>query len=86
MSWEIIGYHGASEICRIGVSGRYREKRVSEILRRLVCRDLECQEVIDGSIGHSELLKVYRDNAGGVLMLRCGDNPHYLANWITQKE
>ena len=83
MSWEVVGYDSTSEICRFKISGRYGEKRLGEILRRLVCRDLESYEIIEASTGGRSILDVHRDSKSGTLM--CGSNPHYVARWIAAK-
>lgn len=79
MAWKIVGYDSTAEVYRGTVSGRYRERGVSQILQRLASRHLEPYEIVEAYTGSRGALDVQRYRDG---TLTCGSNPYYIARWV----
>jgi hypothetical protein len=83
--WKITGYDGATEIFSEEVSGALTDGEIGRILQRLVARHLTEREVVAASLrknmaGYASLLEWNFDRtAPKGNMVRCGENPYYVA-------
>ncbi|WP_417837036.1 hypothetical protein [Thalassospira tepidiphila] len=85
---KITGYEGAEVIYKREVlAGTITDKKLEELLRCLVSKYLEEDEVIESllkknSKGRRDLLDITRN--GTRFMLSCGENPHFVAEIVTK--
>jgi hypothetical protein len=83
--WKITGFDGSTEIFSEEVSGALTDGEIGRILQRLVARHLTEREVVAASlrknmVGYASLLEWNFDRtAPKSNMVRCGENPYYVA-------
>jgi hypothetical protein len=83
--WEIKGYDSSKEIFADEVPGTMSVDEVTEILQRLVCRELAPDKIVSASVRknykrYAPLLEVNVDRTAEMgTNITAGQNPHYVA-------
>ena len=77
--WKVKGYKGTKVIFEAKIPN-YSEKEVQVILQRLLSRTLSFDEIVSGSKRRRIQFEVFRETTSDCIMLRCGDNPHFIAH------
>lgn len=86
--WRIEGFDGTELVFETSVPLHHlSQKQVEEVLRRLTCRHLSENEIVEASLNRrakrTMLLDIRRD-AQTPLVMSCGENPHYVARLVDE--
>lgn len=88
--WRIEGFDGLNRILLIEKpAGYFGDRQIEEMLRRLVCRHLTAEEIIQASISErfsgTDYLATSRSHSNGRIVVTCGVDPYYVAVLVSQE-
>ena len=82
--WKLTKYEGAIETSTWELPADLDETQVEEVVRRLVCRSLSEDEVINSSLPDGDSKKyVLLDRNEDPAVIHMGKNPYYIAQLTT---
>ena len=85
--WRIEGFDGLNRTLVIEKPASYfGDRQVEEMLRRLACRHLTAEEIIQASVpkrfSNTDHLATNRSFSNGRIVVTCGVDPHYVATLV----
>lgn len=81
--WNLVKHEGSIEATEWRLPGDMTEPEVVEIVRRLVCRSLSEDEIINSSLPESDSKRyILLDQNGDPNVIHMGENPFYVARFV----
>lgn len=78
--WVLTKHEGSIEAAQWELPGEMEEAQVEEIVRRMVCRTLSEDEIINSSLSPSDPKRyVLLDKIEDPTIIQMGENPFYIA-------
>jgi hypothetical protein len=80
--WILVKHEGTIEAERWELPGRLDETQVVEIVRRLVCRSLSEDDIINSSLPEDDIKRyILLDRNDDPAVIHMGENPYYVATF-----
>jgi hypothetical protein len=79
--WTLTKHEGAIEVSSWELPGELSEQQVEDIVRRLVCRSLSDDEIINSSVDGPHRY-VLRDRNDDPKVIHMGEKPYFIAQLI----
>lgn len=79
-NWVLVKYGGTLEADRWELPGHLEERQVEEIVRRLVCRTLNEDDIINSSLPEGDIRRyILLDRNDDPTVIHMGENPFFIA-------
>lgn len=81
--WILAKHEGSIETAQWELPGEMQEAEVEEIVRRLVCRNLDEDQIISSSLSQDDAKRyVLLDRVEDPTIIQMGENPFYIARLV----
>lgn len=81
--WILVKHEGSIETAQWELPGEMPKAQVEEIVRRLECRNLDEDQIINSSLFPSDPKRyILLDKIGDPTIIQMGENPFYVARLI----
>lgn len=85
MKWVLVKHEGTIEDAQWELPGHLLEHQVEEIVKRLVCRTLTEDEIINSSLPEDDAARyILLDRNEDAAIINIGRNPFYIARQVAE--